>query len=87
MTLSLYNYFAASVTILSATGKSWTSPEKTDLPNNNAAIQAIVLSNGKVVICYNPTNGPRDIMRISLSEDGGKTWPHYKVIMIISTVS
>ena len=65
--------------VLSAAGKLWTSPEKTDLPNNNAAIQAIVLSNGKVIICYNPTNKPRDIMRISLSEDGGETWPHYKV--------
>ena len=61
------------------TGKSWTHPEKTDLPNNNAGIQANVLSSGKIVICYNPTTGPRDIMRIAVSEDGGKTWPHYKV--------
>ena len=69
------------VTLISpAAGKSWTSPEKTVLPNNNAAIQATVLSNGKAVICYNPTNKPRDVMRISVSEDGGETWPHYKVI-------
>ena len=65
-----FNYF---------TGKSWTRPEKTDLPNNNAAIQANVLSSGKVVLCFNPTTKPRDIMRIAVSEDGGETWPHYKV--------
>ncbi len=40
-----------------------------------------MLSNGKAVICYNPTNKPRDILRISVSEDGGETWPHYKVII------
>ena len=77
-----YRCYAATRTCTSpAAGKSWTSPEKTELPNNNAAIQAIVLSNGKAVICYNPTNGPRDIMRISVSEDGGETWPHYKVVI------
>ena len=41
-----------------------------------------MLSSGKAVICYNPTNKLRDIMRISVSEDGGETWPHYKVIII-----
>ena len=61
-------------------GKSWTHPEKTDLPNNNAAIQANVLSSKNVVLCFNPTTGPRDIMRIAVSQDGGKTWPHYKVL-------
>lgn len=60
-------------------GKLWTRPEKTVLPNNNAGIQAKVLSNGKIVICFNPTTGARDIMRIAVSEDGGETWPHYKV--------
>ena len=40
-----------------------------------------MLSSGKAVICYNPTNKLRDIMRISVSEDGGETWPHYKVII------
>ena len=64
-------------------GKSWTHPERTELPNDNAAIQATVLSNNNVVICFNPTNGPRDIMRIAVSEDGGKTWPHYKVSLNI----
>ena len=63
-------------------GKSWSHPEKTDLPNNNAGIQANMLSNGKIVVCFNPTNGPRNIMRIAISEDDGKTWPHYKVQLI-----
>ena len=71
---------AVFIVTSSASAKSWTSPKRTDLPNNNAAIQATVLSNGKAVICYNPTSKSRDIMRISVSEDGGETWPHYKVV-------
>lgn len=59
-------------------GKTWTVPAKTEFPNNNAAIQATVLANGHFALVYNPTNHDRYPIRISLSEDGGKTWPHYR---------
>lgn len=57
-------------------GMSWEVPQKTELPNNNAAIQASVLQSGHIALVYNPTNKERYPLRISLSEDGGKTWPH-----------
>ncbi|CAI8045465.1 hypothetical protein GBAR_LOCUS25152 [Geodia barretti] len=57
-------------------GYTWTEPSPTKLPNNNAAIQACVLSNGHVVLVYNPTTGPRVPLRVSLSEDGGLSWLH-----------
>lgn len=59
-------------------GESWTKPEATDFPNNNAAIQATVLANGHIALVYNPLTHGRNQLRISTSEDGGKTWPYYK---------
>ena len=59
-------------------GHVWSKPEKTTLPNNNAAIQATVLSNKHMAIVFNPTNKARYPMRIAISEDSGKTWPHFK---------
>ena len=59
-------------------GMSWTEPKKTILPNNNAAIQANVLMNGKIAIVFNPTTHGRNVIRIALSSDGGMTWPEYR---------
>ena len=48
--------------------------EATSLLNNNAAIQATVLSSGNIAIVYHPTTSSRNPISISLSEDSGKTW-------------
>lgn len=57
-------------------GNTWTEPKATSLPNNNAAIQATVLSSGDIAIVYNPTNSERNPICVSLSEDHGKTWKY-----------
>jgi predicted neuraminidase len=69
----------------SADGCSWTSPMPTQLPNNNASVQALRLHNGHLVMTFDnsgpivvdgkPHTGPRKPLSIALSEDGGKTWP------------
>ena len=59
-------------------GKVWAAPAKTELPNNNAAIQATVLQNGHIAIVYNPTHKDRYPLRISISEDGGNTWTYHR---------
>lgn len=59
-------------------GQTWTAPVKTIFPNNNAGIQARTLLNQHIVLVYNPTTADRHPLRISLSEDGGKTWPYYR---------
>ena len=59
-------------------GKVWVAPIRTELPNNNAAIQATVLQNSHIAIVYNPTHKARYPLRISLSEDGGKTWAYHR---------
>lgn len=40
----------------SADGKNWSVPQKTDLPNNNASIQATVLDNGDIVMAFNDSS-------------------------------
>ncbi|GBG79887.1 hypothetical protein CBR_g30152 [Chara braunii] len=58
-------------------GYTWTKPRRTKLPNNNSGIQALVLSNGHLVIVFNNIRGPhgRWPLSIALSEDEGETWP------------
>jgi predicted neuraminidase len=66
-------------------GCSWITPHATQLPNNNASIQATRLKNGHLVMIFNNTQaelkpehadtGSRRILSLALSEDGGKTWP------------
>lgn len=56
-------------------GYSWSMPKKTVLPNNNAAIQATMLSSGNMAIVFNPLTEGRNEIRIAVSKDGGNTWP------------
>lgn len=68
-------------------GDSWSVPEATVLPNNNASISAIKLVSGEVALAYNLNAAPnvvfgqvawpglRNPVAVSVSEDFGKTWP------------
>lgn len=68
-------------------GDSWSVPEATSLPNNNSSISAIKLSTGEIAIAYNLNSasnatfgkiawpGLRNPVAVSVSEDGGLTWP------------
>eukprot|EP01084_Bolivina_argentea_P315594 546803_1 len=59
-------------------GDTWTQPQPTILPNNNAGIGGFVLNNGHIVLAFNPNNiaEPRDPLAIAISEDNGNTWPY-----------
>ena len=69
----------------STDGCTWSTPEATTLPNNNASIQAIALKDGHLAMIFNNTQaelkpehadtGSRRILSLAISEDGGKTWP------------
>lgn len=66
-------------------GCTWSRPVPTQLPNNNASIQAALLRNGHIVVAFNnvhaaskrskPTTAERKPLSVALSVDGGKTWP------------
>ncbi|MGT2847092.1 sialidase family protein [Streptococcus massiliensis] len=68
-------------------GDSWSIPEKSVLPNNNASISAIKLQSGEIALAYNNNAaehpqfgkvawpGLRNPVAVSVSEDNGQTWP------------
>lgn len=68
-------------------GDSWTVPEATVLPNNNASVSAIKLQSGEIALAYNVNAaqnaafgkvawpGLRNPVAVSVTEDFGKTWP------------
>lgn len=68
-------------------GDTWSVPEATVLPNNNASVSAIKLQSGEIALAYNVNAannaefgtvawpGLRNPVAVSITEDHGKTWP------------
>jgi predicted neuraminidase len=59
-------------------GKTWSPVYKTSLPNPNSGIDVAKLSDGTLVLAYNPTSrdwGSRGKLALAISFDNGKTWP------------
>lgn len=66
-------------------GLTWTTPQATSLPNNNAGIDTYVLKNGAVLMAFNNHNGtvrPRSPLTVALSYDDGMTWPYHRDVQI-----
>jgi len=58
-------------------GRTWSPATPTELPNNNSGIDVVKLTDGRLVLVYNPVAenwGPRTPLVLSLSEDEGNTW-------------
>jgi len=58
-------------------GYTWTAAEPTALPNNHSGIDVAKLSDGRMVLAYNPVEkswGPRTPLAVALSEDDGETF-------------
>ena len=68
----------------STDGCRWTPPAATQLPNNNASIQAIMLADRHIAIAFDNSRaaevsdkakeGPRKPLAVALSTDEGATW-------------
>lgn len=67
-------------------GRTWTAPERTALPNNNASIQALRLQSGRIALIHNHFSANEDPtatvwprrrypVTVAVSEDGGETFP------------
>lgn len=72
----------------SVDGCHWSAPVATQLPNNNASIQAVRLQDGHLAMVFNnaqagarrekPRTAARRVLSIALSLDDGKTWPRVR---------
>eukprot|EP01101_Sappina_pedata_P003546 TRINITY_DN1425_c0_g1_i2.p1 TRINITY_DN1425_c0_g1~~TRINITY_DN1425_c0_g1_i2.p1 ORF type:complete len:417 (+),score=49.32 TRINITY_DN1425_c0_g1_i2:49-1299(+) len=61
-------------------GYTWTIPVPTELPNNNAAIQAIRLESGALAMVFNNVTKGRDNLVVGLSLDNGESWPYIRTL-------
>ena len=71
-------------------GRTWTVPERTALPNNNASMRSVVLQSGALAIIFNNYSAQMENpaatlwpqrrwpVTLALSEDGGQTWPYMR---------
>jgi predicted neuraminidase len=61
-------------------GYTWSAAQRTDLQNPNSGLDAVRLTDGRVVIVYNPSQNERSPLAIALSEDNGVTWQHSRLL-------
>ena len=64
-------------------GITWSKAQRTALPNNNCGIDLTQLSDGTLVLFYNPVSGnwaARSPMAFSISEDGGETFGEPQIL-------
>ena len=57
-------------------GRSWSEPEPTPLPNPDASVAAVRLSDGRLLVAFNDSDKDRDNLRLAVSGvagDGGAT--------------
>jgi predicted neuraminidase len=62
------------VTRTSDAGEHWTAPEKTALPNPNAAVGGVLLAGGPLVLAFNNAEANRESLDLALSTDFGASW-------------
>jgi predicted neuraminidase len=55
-------------------GEHWTAPEKTALPNPNAAVGGVLLAGGPLVLAFNNAEQNREDLSLALSGDFGASW-------------
>jgi predicted neuraminidase len=69
-------------------GRTWSAPERSSLPNNNASIQALKLASGAIALVFNKTSAPAVVGAAGAGDvDPQRTvWPRqrYPVTVAIS---
>lgn len=59
-------------------GRTWSPGVETEFPNPNAAVELIRLRNGHLLFIYNYSMTERTPLRMALSLDQGRTFPHQR---------
>ena len=55
-------------------GWTWSEAEPSELPNPDAAIDALRLRDGRILLVYNHAESGRENLRLATSADQGRTW-------------
>lgn len=55
-------------------GATWSETQKLELPNPNAAVNAIALSGGRILLAFNDNKDDRSNLRLAVSNDRGAHW-------------
>lgn len=55
-------------------GETWSVAAPIELPNPNASVAALTLSDGRWLLLYNDSEDTRDTLLLALSDDEGRTW-------------
>ncbi len=63
-----------SVARTDTAGRFWSSPVTLDLPNPDSGLDALRLTDGRVLLIFNDSTSARDNLRLAVSADEGKTW-------------
>jgi predicted neuraminidase len=63
-----------SVTRTEDAGLTWSRPQPVDLPNPDAGLDALRLSDGRLLVAFNDSVSSRENLRLALSADEGRTW-------------
>ena len=63
-------------------GRTWSQSEATGSPNPYSSIDLLKLSNGHLVLAYSNNKEWPTPLALSISLDGGKTWPHRRNLVL-----
>ena len=55
-------------------GQNWSHPQPIALPNPDSGLDALRLSDGRILLAFNDSSTGRDKLRLALSADAGMTW-------------
>jgi predicted neuraminidase len=55
-------------------GATWSEPQGLELPNPDSALNALLLSEGRILLAFNDSKQSRDNLRLAISYDGGANW-------------
>ncbi len=61
-------------------GRSWSPAEATEVPCPNSGLDAVRLSDGRVVLACNPVHEGRTPLALMVSEDDGVTWRQSRLL-------
>ncbi len=65
---------AVSVSRSDNAGRTWSRPEVIPLPNPDSGLDAIRLSDGRLLVAFNDSASGRENLRLAISRDDGRTW-------------